>query len=92
MKSHLFAAAALAMLAAMPALAQTPDRQISVTGEGIVHAVPDMATITLGVSHQAQQAAAAMEQDDRPPIAPLPPDHGSAATFSFNTFGPRIQC
>jgi len=61
-KSHLFAAAALAMLTAMPALAQTPDRQISVTGEGIVHAVPDMATITLGVSHQAQQAATAMEQ------------------------------
>ncbi|MEC3859955.1 SIMPL domain-containing protein [Mesobacterium sp. TK19101] len=37
-------------------------RQITVTGEGVAAAVPDMATISLGVSHRADSAEAAMDQ------------------------------
>ncbi len=62
MKPNLIAAAALACLVAIPALAETPARQITVTGEGHVETVPDMATITLGVSHRAKEARTAMAQ------------------------------
>jgi uncharacterized protein YggE len=37
-------------------------RTITVTGEGVVDAVPDMVTITLGVTHQAEEADQAMAQ------------------------------
>ncbi|WP_425044088.1 SIMPL domain-containing protein [Primorskyibacter sp. S87] len=36
-------------------------RQITVTGRGVVEAVPDMATITLGVTHEDAEAATAMQ-------------------------------
>lgn len=45
---------------ALAALAETPPRTITVTGQGQVQAAPDMATITLGVVHQARTAQAAM--------------------------------
>jgi uncharacterized protein YggE len=37
-------------------------RQITVTGQGIVHTVPDMATLSLGVEHQHGDAGTAMAQ------------------------------
>ncbi|MCR9126253.1 MAG: SIMPL domain-containing protein [Rhodobacteraceae bacterium] len=37
------------------------DRVINVTGQGKVEMVPDMAEITLGVTHEAKQAAEAMQ-------------------------------
>lgn len=41
---------------------QPSPKQITVTGEGVVHSVPDMAVITLGVIHQHADAAQAMAQ------------------------------
>lgn len=41
--------------------AEEAARHISVTGEGRVEAAPDMATITLGVTHEAKEASAAMQ-------------------------------
>lgn len=52
-------AAALA-LPALPALAESLVPHISVTGEGRVDAVPDMATVSLGVTTQGATAAEAM--------------------------------
>jgi len=61
MTRRLLAAATLiCALVAGPVWAETPARQISVTGEGRVEAAPDMATITLGVTHEAPEARAAM--------------------------------
>ena len=40
--------------------AEEPARRITVTGTGEVEAVPDMATITLGVTQEATEAQAAM--------------------------------
>lgn len=54
-------AAALACALAAPAMGETvPPRQIVVTGEGQVEAVPDMAVISLGVTNQGKAAMAAM--------------------------------
>ncbi len=39
---------------------ETPQPSLTVTGEGRVEQVPDMATITMGVAHQAPSAAEAM--------------------------------
>lgn len=52
------AASAFALIVASPALA---DGKISLTGTGIVHAVPDMATITTGVTTQAATAREALD-------------------------------
>ncbi|PIL18491.1 hypothetical protein P775_18125 [Puniceibacterium antarcticum] len=53
----------LALLLAVPAFAQErPAPSISVSGEGTAYAVPDVATITLGVTAQAENAADAMAQ------------------------------
>ena len=52
-------ALALATIAANPVWAET--RLITVTGEGIVAAVPDLAFVSLGVSQQAETAGAAMD-------------------------------
>ncbi|WP_299283051.1 SIMPL domain-containing protein [uncultured Tateyamaria sp.] len=41
--------------------AETPPPFVSVTGEGTVTVVPDMAVISLGVSHQDKTAKAAMD-------------------------------
>ncbi|MBT8408530.1 MAG: SIMPL domain-containing protein [Alphaproteobacteria bacterium] len=43
-----------------PLHADQPDRQITVTGEGVVEAAPDMATVSLGVVSEARTAAAAL--------------------------------
>ncbi|MFD3189470.1 SIMPL domain-containing protein [Sedimentitalea sp. HM32M-2] len=42
------------------AWADPAERQITVTAQGQVEAVPDMATITLGVTHEAEEAGTAM--------------------------------
>lgn len=44
------------------AAAQEERREIIVTGEGVVSAQPDMAVISLGVSHEARTAGEAMER------------------------------
>jgi len=54
-----FALLALLACVAPPAIAQQA-RHMTVTGKGSVEAVPDLATITLGVSHEAETAEAAM--------------------------------
>ncbi|WP_114966307.1 SIMPL domain-containing protein [Alkalilacustris brevis] len=60
-QKHLIAALGLvaALALALPALADSP-RQISVSGEGRVMAVPDMATVQIGVSREAESAADAL--------------------------------
>jgi len=55
----LLTATALA-LAPLTALAEDMPALITVTGEGVVQAVPDLATIPLGVTTEAETAAAAM--------------------------------
>ena len=50
---------ALSLSFSLPALAEGPPT-ISVTGEGVVEAAPDIATISLGVTTEAPTAAAAM--------------------------------
>ena len=51
---------AVSLVLAFPALADDPDRQITVTGEGLVAVAPDLAWISIGVSHDADKAAEAM--------------------------------
>ena len=64
MKNPIFVVTALAVSLALAsagaALADKVQRQITVTGEGRVETVPDMATITLGVTNQAAEAGDAM--------------------------------
>lgn len=60
MKNFAMLALALAMTVGGAAMAETAARQITVTGEAQVHAEPDMATITLGVVHTAEEASEAM--------------------------------
>ena len=54
----------VALIATIPVAAQeTPvARQIVVTGEGQVQAAPDMATLSIGVGHEAPTAAEAMAE------------------------------
>jgi len=62
-KSVILAAAAAAFVsicATGPVRADEFQRQITVSGEGSVATTPDMATINLGVTHEAQEAGAAM--------------------------------
>jgi uncharacterized protein YggE len=54
-------ASALVLALAGAALADDMPRQITVTGEGRVEAAPDMATISLGVTHENEQAKLAMQ-------------------------------
>jgi uncharacterized protein len=59
----MIAALALAVSLSGPAFAQDgPMRQITVTGEGLVAVQPDMAWLSLGVSHEALKASDAMAQ------------------------------
>lgn len=51
---------ALPLAIAAPALAETEARHITVTGEGQVAAAPDMGLISLGVTVEAESAAAAL--------------------------------
>lgn len=54
----------VALVAAIPLAAQeaAPAPRIIVTGEGQVQATPDMATLSIGVGHEAPTAAEAMEE------------------------------
>lgn len=60
MKRLIPLSALLIMMSVPAGLAQTAPREIIVTGEGIVEAIPDMAVITVGVTHEAVDADAAM--------------------------------
>lgn len=51
----------MATFTAGPIWASDALRQISVSGEGVVSTVPDMATINLGVTHEAKEAGTAMD-------------------------------
>lgn len=63
MKTFVLAAALAGLSFSAPALAEQETlRQISVTGAGVVEAEPDMAMITLGVTHESQAAKDAMDQ------------------------------
>ncbi|MEO0916337.1 MAG: SIMPL domain-containing protein [Pseudomonadota bacterium] len=55
---------ALLLVVFLPGLAAAEDqiRQIVVTGVGSVSAVPDMATVTLGITHEAPTAKEAMAE------------------------------
>lgn len=56
---------ALSLIVALGGMAQADEktpRQITVTGQGQVAAVPDMALITLGVTHESEAARDAMAQ------------------------------
>jgi uncharacterized protein len=55
--------ALLLVALAAPALAEPVPGRITVTGEGSVSVVPDMATVTLGVTSEGATAAAAMAQN-----------------------------
>lgn len=59
-KSTMLAGGLTAGLAGMAFAGDAP-RQIVVSGQGTVHAAPDMATITLGVTHEHVQAGEAMQ-------------------------------
>lgn len=50
-------------VAAAGTASATPGATISVTGSGSAHAVPDTASVTLGVTVQSANAASAMQQD-----------------------------
>ncbi len=58
-------AAAAALFLALPGIgaAQEPPATITVTGEGRVEAAPDMATVSLGVTTEAETASAAMAEN-----------------------------
>jgi uncharacterized protein YggE len=53
---------AVLLCAAPMAMADPADRVITVSGSGQVDVAPDMATLTLGVTHEAKVASAAMDQ------------------------------
>ena len=60
LRAGLLAAAAALVLAGLPAWAAGQGGRITVTGAGSVAVVPDMATITLGVTTEGKTAAAAL--------------------------------
>lgn len=57
---RLFPIAVTALMLAVPAYAETVPATISVSGEGRVEVAPDMATLNLGVTTEADTAAAAL--------------------------------
>lgn len=68
----LAAGAALLLWTALPLQAQeAPPRQITVTGEGRVETRPDMAVISLGVTHEAPTAREAMAMTSQDTAAVL---------------------
>lgn len=60
-KALMTTALAAALALPLAARAEAPVPQITVTGEGVVQAVPDLATIALGVTTQGATAAEAMD-------------------------------
>lgn len=63
MRTKILALIALILLAADPAVADGPQRTISVTGYGEVAAKPDIARVTAGVSSFARTAAKALSDN-----------------------------
>ena len=61
MKHMMFLGVLLAFGMGTVSLAETAPRVITVTGEGQVDVAPDMAIISLGVTHEAKEAKAAMD-------------------------------
>ncbi|SPH24927.1 26 kDa periplasmic immunogenic protein [Defluviimonas aquaemixtae] len=61
--ANLAAIAVLLLALQGTAVAQEPPATITVTGEGRVEAAPDMATISLGVTTEAETASAAMTEN-----------------------------
>jgi uncharacterized protein YggE len=59
---HTIAAVAVAVLALVPLASRADDTVLSVTGEGRIDAVPDMAVISLTISREAATAQEAMAQ------------------------------
>ncbi|HQU70299.1 MAG TPA: SIMPL domain-containing protein [Albidovulum sp.] len=68
---RLFPIAATALMLALPAYAETQPATISVTGEGRVEIAPDMATVNLGVTTEADTAAAALKANSEALAAAL---------------------
>lgn len=62
---------ALVLGLASEGFAETPERLVSVVGEGRVATTPDMAVISLGVTHQAKTARAAMDMVNGDAVALL---------------------
>lgn len=52
----------LIALMAMPAVAQSDERRISVSGHARIDKAPDMAIVSLGVTHKDKQAAVALRK------------------------------
>lgn len=90
MKRLMFSALLLAL--PMAALAEDAPRRLTVSGEGRVEAVPDMATIHLGVSQRAATAREALEATsaamaavfDRLAVAGIAPRDMQTAGLSLN--------
>lgn len=61
MRHSILAAAALVFALTGAVAANEDARRITVTGQGQVEAVPDMATITMGVTHESKEAGDAMQ-------------------------------
>lgn len=71
MQRMIIVAFLLALGMGNPGLAETAPRVITVTGEGQVDAVPDLALISLGVTHEAKEAKAAMDATSKDVAAVL---------------------
>lgn len=75
---------AMALTFGLPALAAADDpaRSVTVTGEGTIAMAPDMATITIGVRHEAKTAHDALEQMSAglAPVLALLAEEGVAET------------
>lgn len=61
----IMSAALVAFLLVGPGFAAEQQPQLSVTGEGVVEAAPDMATVSLGVYSEARTADAALAENNR---------------------------
>ena len=59
------------LLVAQPSLAQPTPGQINVSGQGEIAAVPDVATISLGVNTEARNAAEALKANNKATAAVL---------------------
>lgn len=61
LRTVLFPALVLVALLPVAAMADAPPRTISVSGDGLVEIKPDMATLQIGVRHQAPTAREALD-------------------------------
>jgi len=58
---NLFCAVLIGLIA-VPAAAQANERRVNVTGHASIERAPDMAVVSLGVTHEDKQATAALRQ------------------------------